>query len=218
MRVVGATISIVLYCACEGTVTNMPPPGGDDAGMPSGTSGPYFETPMFFNRDVSGVAKAADSDVIIASLRAAGGWGNNDTMQIDFSFDVLAADASTPHETFTPTADFYTPDCDQVPVPVPPGGNVEGEAGYACTGNGDCHLLVFDRGAGKLYEMWRANMTTMFYGGCLAAWDTRTTYGDSLRGDQCTSADAAGFPISPLLFTADEVAAGTIGHAIRFIL
>jgi len=58
----------------------------------------------------------------------------------------------------------------------------------------------------------------MFYGGCLAVWDTRATYTDALRGDQCTSADAAGFPISPLLFTADEVKAGHIDHAIRFIL
>ena len=39
-----------------------------------------------------------------------------------------------------------------------------------------------------------------------------------MRGDQCTSADAAGFPIAPMLFTADEVAAGEIAHAIRFIL
>jgi serine/threonine-protein kinase len=38
------------------------------------------------------------------------------------------------------------------------------------------------------------------------------------RGDQCTSADAGGFPISALLFSADEVAAGHIDHAIRFIL
>ena len=35
---------------------------------------------------------------------------------------------------------------------------------------------------------------------------------------RCTSADAAGFPIAPLLFNADEVAAGHIDHAIRFIL
>jgi hypothetical protein len=34
----------------------------------------------------------------------------------------------------------------------------------------------------------------------------------------CTSADAAGFPIAPLLFTADEVKAGHIDHAIRFVL
>lgn len=38
------------------------------------------------------------------------------------------------------------------------------------------------------------------------------------RGQQCTSADDAGFPIAPLLFTADEIKAGRIEHAIRFIL
>jgi serine/threonine-protein kinase len=43
-------------------------------------------------------------------------------------------------------------------------------------------------------------------------------YPPSGRGEQCTSADAAGYPIAPLLFTADEVAAGSIDHAIRFIL
>ena len=66
--------------------------------------------------------------------------------------------------------------------------------------------------------MWRANITTTFQGGCLAVWNTGTTYTTTLRGDQCTSADAAGFPIAPLLFTADEVKAGHIDHAIRFIL
>lgn len=43
-------------------------------------------------------------------------------------------------------------------------------------------------------------------------------YPDDGRGEQCTSADAAGFPMSTLLFTADEVYAGEINHAIRFIL
>jgi len=57
-----------------------------------------------------------------------------------------------------------------------------------------------------------------FQGGCLAVWNLNQSYGDTLRGDQCTSADAAGYPMAPLLFTADEVAAGHIDHAIRFIL
>jgi serine/threonine-protein kinase len=39
-----------------------------------------------------------------------------------------------------------------------------------------------------------------------------------LRGDQCTSADGAGLPIAPLTFSADEVASGSIDHAIRFVL
>ena len=173
---------------------------------------------MFWNRDVSGAPKAASSDAIIAALAAAGGWGTG-RMQIDFSIDVLAADASTPHLAFTPTSDFYSPDCDHVPVPVPANGNLEGETGYVCTTGGDCHLLVHDTAGAKLYEMWRANIASgSFTGGCLAVWDLAATYTDTLRGDQCTSADAAGFPLSPLVFTADEIASGHLDHAIRFIL
>lgn len=195
--------------------------GGDDGGgTVIGGGGPYFPAGAFWDQDVSGVAPAANSDAIIGSLRGAGGWGNGDTFQIDFSIDVLRADGASPAKrSFTPTGDFYEPDCDAVPMPVPPGGNVEGEAGYACTGDGDCHLLVWAPDEHRLYEMWRANIVgDQFDGGCLAAWDTSHNYGPTGRGDQCTSADAAGFPIAPLLFTADEVAAGEIDHAIRFIL
>jgi serine/threonine-protein kinase len=190
----------------------------DAAILATTASGPYFTTPMFFNTDVSAAPKAASSDSIIAALAAAGGWGNSNKMQIDFDLDVLTATASTPKRSFTPTSDFFSPDCDASPMPVPTGGNLEGETGYACTGDGDCHLLVFDPAGGKLYEMYRANITTTFEGGCLAVWSTQTSYSATLRGDQCTSADAAGFPMAPLLFTADEVKAGHIDHAIRFIL
>jgi serine/threonine-protein kinase len=206
--------------ACGGSST------GDDGTSPDARrsedppagAGPYFTTPMFWNRDVSTEPASGSSATMLGALRDAGGWGNADTMQIDFGFDVLNADSTTPMRAFTPTDEFYSPDCDHVEVPVPPGGNVEGESGYACTTDGDCHLIVSDPANGKLYEMWRADMTSTFQGGCLAVWDTHKTYTDTLRGDQCTSADAAGFPIAPLLFTADEVAAGQINHAIRFIL
>jgi serine/threonine-protein kinase len=67
--------------------------------------------------------------------------------------------------------------------------------------------------------MWRADIRgDAFRGGCLAVWDMSRVYGPLGRGEQCTSADAAGYPMAPLLFTADEVAAGSIDHAIRFIL
>lgn len=184
-----------------------------------GAAGPFFDNPMFFDLDVSGASAAGNSSAIIASLDGAGGWGNGNRMQIDFSFDILQADASTPKRAFTPTGDFYDPDCDHVDMPVPVGGNVEGESGYACTQDGDCHLLVFAPHEHTLYEMWRANIVGgTFQGGCLATWDTSKIYDRNLRGIQCTSADAAGFPISAMLFTADEVAAGHIDHAIRLIL
>jgi serine/threonine-protein kinase len=67
--------------------------------------------------------------------------------------------------------------------------------------------------------MWRANFSGgTFYGGCTAVWDLTKSYPPNLRGDGCTSADAGGFPIGAMLFTADEVAANEIPHAIRFIL
>lgn len=194
-----------------------------DAGPPNdgGVSGGggLFEAGGFWTDDVSGAPPAAYSASMIAALRASGGWGNGDRFQIDFSLEVLTADEGTPLQRFVPTGDFYSPDCDEVPMPLPPGGNVEGEAGYECVGDGDCHLLVHQASTHRLFEMWRANVSGgTFYGGCLAVWDTARRYGREGRGMQCTSADAAGFPIAPLLFTADEVAAGEIAHAIRFIL
>jgi hypothetical protein len=195
---------------------------GADAPGPGVTAsaGPYFEQAMFFNRDVSGEAVAAESDTIIGSLRAAGGWGNRDRLFVDFSISVLTADETASMRTFSPTEDHQTPDCDLVEVPVPIAGHVEGEYGYRCEGGGDCHLIVHDPINQRLFEMWRADIRSslLFMGGCLAVWNTGQRYDATLRGDQCTSADAAGLPIAPLLFSADEVAAGEIDHAIRFIL
>jgi serine/threonine-protein kinase len=145
---------------------------GDDppTGPATGAPGPFFSQAMFFNQDVSGVAPSPTSGTQIASLRAAGGWGNGDRMQIDFSIDVLLADSSTPKRTFEPTGDFYEPDCDQVEIPVPTGGNVEGESGYACESDGDCHLLVFDADAAATMC---ARTSAARSSGCLAVWDTK---------------------------------------------
>jgi hypothetical protein len=190
-----------------------------DTGVPTGVED-YFPAGAIWSTDVYDATPAGDSEAQIAGLRAGGGWGNGDTFQIDFSIDVLTADAATPLRSFEPTGDFYDPDCDQQDVPIPAGGNVEGEDAYECTNDGDCHLIVWAPEANRLYEMWRANIdaSDTFYGGCLAVWDTSRIYGPHGRGLQCSSADAAGFPIAPLLFTADEVASGEIRHAIRFIL
>ncbi|HUS31202.1 MAG TPA: hypothetical protein VMZ53_21980 [Kofleriaceae bacterium] len=196
--------------------------GADPAGVGvTGSPGPYFERPMFFNQDVSNVAPAANTLNVTGALRTAGGWGNRDRLTIDFGFSVLHKTPDTQMRTFTPDdAHFTTPDCDMMPVPVPIPGNIEGETGYACTSRGDCHLIVVDDDAGQIYEMWKADIKSslQFNGGCLAVWDTTAAYDKTLRGDQCASADGAGFPIAPLLFNADEVASGEIDHAIRFVL
>jgi hypothetical protein len=180
--------------------------------------GGLFEAPNAWNTSVATHPKSGASDAIIGALAAAGGWGSG-TMRIDFSIELLTGDSSTPFRTFTPTGDFFTPDCDHVPFPVPPGGALEGESGYACTMDGDCHLLVVHPPTKTLYEMWRANIVgANFNGGCAVVWDLTRSYPPNLRGEGCTSADAGGFPIAAMLFSADEVASGTIAHAIRFIL
>ena len=172
----------------------------------------------FWRQDVSAAPVDAQSDEIIAWLAAQGGFGTG-FPQIDFSIEVLDGDASTPFVDFTPTDDWWYPDCDADPMPMPPGGNVEDESGYACTGGGDCHLLVWLADTQRLFEMWRADLEQgQLYGGCLAIWQLDAEYGPAGRGYDCSSADAAGLPIAPLLFDADEIAAGAIEHAIRFIL
>jgi serine/threonine-protein kinase len=193
--------------------------GAATTGAAGGASGAgLFEAPHAWNKDVSGLPKSPASDAIIGWLDHAGGWGNDGVLQIDFSIEVMDHDGSAPR-AFEPTDEFYSPDCDQVPFPLPAGGALEGESGYACESDGDCHLIVVDRASQTLYEMWRANVDGGgFYGGCAAVWDLAKVYPDDLRGEGCTSADAGGFPIAAMLFSADEVVAGSIDHAIRFIL
>jgi hypothetical protein len=195
------------------------------ASSPTSTGGTLFPPTAIWYQDISGSALDKNSSTVINGLQTHGGWGAG-RLQIDFSIEVLQAGANLAPRAFTKTDDFYDPDCDFVPVPVPPGGNLEGETDYTCASDGDCHLIVIQ--GSKLFEMWRANIsggtaTGTFNGGCLAVWDLTRDYWKAgaagfARGEQCTSADAAGYPITALLFSADEVKAGAINHAIRFIL
>jgi len=178
----------------------------------------YFPSEAIWYQDISNAAADGESARVIAGLAAAGGFGTGD-MLIDFDLEVLVADDGSPMQSFQRGPGFYDPDCDFGPVPVPHGGALEAEAGYACAGGRDCHLIVHHMPTKTLYEMWRANIAEeTFKGGCLAVWDLTRVYPPHGRGLGCTSADAAGFPIAALLFTANEVAAGEIPHAVRFIL
>jgi serine/threonine-protein kinase len=71
-----------------------------------------------------------------------------------------------------------------------------------------------------LYESYVSSATDTEFSssGSVAIWDLDKTYPANYRGDVCTSADAGGLPIAPMLFSADEVASGKIEHAIRLIL
>ena len=181
---------------------------------------PYFPPGAIWTQDISHAPVDPQSSTIINWLADAGGWGHG-KMQVDWSIRVLEADANTPLVPIHKGPGRYFWNSDLPPtVPLPVGGGMEGASGYQCdTDNNDCHLIVLDRSHGKLYEAWQANVANgALDASFLAVWDLNRVYPPSGRGEGCTSADAAGFPIAPLLFNADEVAKGSINHAIRFIL
>jgi hypothetical protein len=179
-----------------------------------------------WNTDISAHPVAAQSAQIISQLSISGGWGNGNKLQTDFSIALLEADVTTPRRTITAPSGGYCfgggSDCDPVPLqmPLPANGNAEGSADYVCNTANDCHVLVVERGQKKLYELYNATAvgSTAFVAEGAFVWDLTKQYPPELRGEQCTSADAAGLPIAALLPTADEVAAGDVPHALRFIL
>jgi hypothetical protein len=177
---------------------------------------------------------------MISQLSSAGGWGNGNTFQIDWSIGVIFTNmpaASVPaHSTDTTTAQttsmpfvnngVATPDSD-IPTTIPvttanvtaEGSGFESGGGFTSDG-GDDHYLVFDNATKRLYEVYQASVSSgkLSSAGSIAIWDPTIQYPTNLRGDVCTSADASGALMAPLLATPDEVAAGTITHALRLIL
>ncbi len=207
--------------------------GGGNADAGSGDAGRGYEAfppTSIFYEDISTVPLDPNSQAIVNQLADAG-WGSRQ-MQIDFSLTILHADGSVQPRAFTPASGYYTPDCDMTLVPIPPGGNAEGSSDYACdtsyqtAGQGDCHVLIYQ--GSRLYELYNTNISggqatgSPFTTLCEVVWDLTQDYWQPgtpfSRGDQCTSADAAGMPIAPLLVTGAELQAGVVPHALRFIL
>jgi hypothetical protein len=104
----------------------------------------------------------------------------------------------------------YGNESDPGPYPIPLTAPVEGN------GEGDSHVLAVDLDNKILYELYNASAGNNLWeasGG--AVWDLKI---NDTRPPGWTSADAAGLPILPLLIRYEEVATGTIDHAIRFTL
>ncbi len=200
------------------------------AGLVLAAPAPRFPPGAVWHQDIRHAPLHPQSALMIDTLGGLGGWGFDHRMHIDFSIHVFhdaPADAPRyPVVRHVPSNTYYTPDCQALPttMPVPAGAAFEGQSGLSCNNNAaDCHLIV--QQGSTLYELYAGNLT----GGtlnamCLAVWDLSAVYPPEGRGEHCTSADAAGFPMAPLLANADGVAArlddpdGDLGHAIRFVL
>jgi hypothetical protein len=173
---------------------------------------PSLPTEAAWNQDISKAPRDPRSNAYIAYINSQGG----DRLHPDFGspraygfpYSVVGAGQRKLPVNYT----AYGDESDPGPFPVPSRAAVEGGA----RSDGDRHVLVVDRGACKLYELYRAFYVPKprphWNADSGTEWDLRSA---ARRPDGWTSADAAGLPIFPGLVRYDEVAAGRLDHAIR---
>lgn len=169
-------------------------------------------TEAAWNQDISKAPRDPRSAAYIAYIDSHGG----DHLHPDFGspraygFPYAVVGAGQRQLPIHYTA--YGDESDPGPFPIPPRAPVEG----GNSSDGDRHVLVVDRSACKLYELYRAFYVAKprphWNADSGTEWDLRSA---ARRPEGWTSADAAGLPIFPGLVRYDEVAAGHLDHAIR---
>jgi hypothetical protein len=172
-----------------------------------------FPADNAWNTDISSMQTDPNSDNIIAFIGASSplhpdfGAGVYNGSKIGIPYQVVdtATQARVPIKIVA-----YKTESDPGPMPIPPNALIEG---YPNPDDGDRHVLVLDRNACWLYELYRAfKRNGAWQADSTAIWDMTI---NEQRPYTWTSADAAGLPIFSGLVRYDEVLAGEITHAIR---
>ncbi|HKO39007.1 MAG TPA: hypothetical protein VJU14_11635 [Solirubrobacterales bacterium] len=169
-------------------------------------------TEAAWNQDVSKAPRDPRSSAYIAYVNSRGG----DRLHPDFgsprAYGIPYSVVGTGQRRLPVNYTAYGEESDPGPFPVPARAPVEG----GNRSDGDRHVLVVDRAACKLYELYRAfyvpGPRPHWNADSGTAWDLRSA---ARRPEGWTSADAAGLPIFPGLVRYDEVASGNLDHAIR---
>ncbi len=180
--------------------------------FPGAPACPTFPADSFWHADVSSLPVHPQSSTWVASvgttakLKADFGSGTWDGGPIGIPFTTVAGT-----QPRVPVSFDYADESDPGPYPVPANAPIEGGP----ASSGDRHVLVVDRDACRLWELYSAYPQyggTSWTAGSGATWDLRS---NAMRPLGWTSGDAAGLPILPGLVRRDEVVAGSIDHAIR---
>jgi hypothetical protein len=179
------------------------PPTGGGPTLPGAPNCPVFPATNVWNLRVDGRPVAANSATLINTIGLDRGLHMDFGSYAGYGIPYNIVDSSTPHSTVTFE---YDDESDHVGYPIPASPNIEGGS--------DRHILMVDKDACRLYELFAASLSGgSWSAGSGATWDLRS---NALRPAGWTSADAAGLPILPGLVRYDEVAAGAILHALRF--
>jgi hypothetical protein len=183
----------------------MPRPGsGVSPTLPGAPSCPVLPADNVWNAPVAALPVAADSATMIGAIGLTRGLHMDFGSYAGYGIPYNVVGAATPRSTVTFD---YADESDSVGYPIPATPLIEGGS--------DHHILMVDRDACRLYELFdaRQSVSGAWSAGSGATWDLRS---NALRPAGWTSADAAGLPILPGLVRYDEVTAGTITHALRF--
>ena len=158
-----------------------------------------------WNLRVDSLPVAPNSDAIIATIGVgtglhpdfgSGKWAGG---LIGIPYDVVDG---TTIKKWKKIKFQYAGESDPGPYPIPKKVHIEHGS--------DRHALIVDKSTCKLYELFALKGAKAGSG---AIWSLGS---NALRPAGWTSADAAGLPILPGLARYDEVAAGSIDHALRF--
>jgi hypothetical protein len=173
-----------------------------------------------WNRDISDEPVDPNSDNLIAAIPMAHGihpdFGSGTYARAVIGIPYLVVGSSQPPVRVRFKA--YRDQSDPGPYPVPADAPIEGYKPAGGTFGGDRHVLVIDRDANRLYELYRAfpqaDGSWTADSGAIFHLDSNKVRPTAEPG--WTSADAAGLPIFPGLVRYDEAHAGRIAHALRF--
>jgi len=180
-----------------------------------------FPVDNAWNTDVSRQKVDPNSDSLIASIGLDAGLhpdfgsGTYDHSIIGIPYVVVDSSQAPVPVKIT----LYRHESDPGPYPVPNDAPIEGYKPDGKKFGGDRHVLVIDRDANRLYEMYRAfeqdgGASWKCDAGAIFHLDSDDVRPTAKRG--WTSADAAGLPIFPGLVRYDEASTGEIPHALRF--
>lgn len=205
------------------TVRGASPPGGGRSGSPIVRGCRIFPADSPWNRDISRDPVDPLSDTYIRYMGASPGadwtlrqdWGTGEEPFYGIPWVVVPAAQPLVPITFDP-GDNAADESDRGPFPFPLDIPIEGGSpGNPDPAEGDRHAIALQQGGScTLYETYSTTRTRDgFQVYSAARFDLGS---NATRPQGWTSADAAGLPIFPGLAKYEEVAAGSIAHALRF--
>ncbi len=221
----GLVAGLVL-AACGTPSDPAGPSGGGDGGGGGGPAGSLpsiagcqiFPADNAWNRDVSGDPVHSSSAALLNVMTP------DNALHLDLGtteefygipFSVVPREQPLVPILYGTDGADYSDESDPGPMPIPLDAPIEGGSSQSPDpASGDRHVLVLREGDCTLYELYNTERTgTGFRVSSSAIWDLTR---NATRPPGWTSADAAGLPILPGLLRYEEVASGSLHHALRF--